>query len=488
MARFNEKKKSISIPNTTNLAGGQAFTVSPKLEMASILLTSFAKDQFYRSGDQTVARLAQLVNSEPEFASKAAVYARNVFGMRTITHIVAALIARDIKGERWTKDFISKVIRRPDDATEIMALYLNSFGKPIPNSLKKGIAMAMGKFDEYRLAKYRMANHNVKLVDLFNLVHPKPNAKNSEVYSKLIKDELRSFDTWEVDISEAGDDEEKKATAWTDLVESKKMGYFALLRNLRNISNQAPDALKVALERLVDPEEVKHSMVFPFQYLVAMDNLPEKNTAKIKAAISDAMEVSLSNVPDMPGNTLVAVDTSGSMQPSFWYNPFGSDKRGSTENTCPAAIASTFGAALFKSQEIGNVDAMEFSTKANYVNLNPRDSLATMAKALKGRGGQTHFNEIFRTANKPYDRIIILSDMQALSRNEGMTAFKNYKSKYEVNPTVYSVDLAGYGSIQFPEKKVCSLAGFSEKIFDIMALVENDRNALINTIEAVNIT
>jgi hypothetical protein len=48
---------------------------------------------------------------------------------------------------------------------------------------------------------------------------------------------------------------------------------------------------------------------------------------------------------------------------------------------------------------------------------------------------------------------------------------------------VYSFDLQGYGSLQFPEQNVFALAGFSDKVFDLMQLLETDRIALIREIE-----
>lgn len=51
---------------------------------------------------------------------------------------------------------------------------------------------------------------------------------------------------------------------------------------------------------------------------------------------------------------------------------------------------------------------------------------------------------------------------------------------------MYSIDLAGYGTLQVPEKDVYCLAGFSEKIFDLMMYLEEDKNALLNTIKAYN--
>ena len=52
---------------------------------------------------------------------------------------------------------------------------------------------------------------------------------------------------------------------------------------------------------------------------------------------------------------------------------------------------------------------------------------------------------------------------------------------------MYSIDLAGYGTMQLPEKDVFCLAGFSEKIFDLMKFFEEDKDALINAVKSVEL-
>jgi len=106
--RFNIlKKRGTAAANTVNLAGGEAFTETPKLELASIMLTAMLKDQFYRSADDTVKRLRELIAAQPDkrFVAKAAIYARREAGMRSVTHLTAAEIAKGVKGEAWTKSF-----------------------------------------------------------------------------------------------------------------------------------------------------------------------------------------------------------------------------------------------------------------------------------------------------------------------------------------------------------------------------------------------
>ena len=182
MALFNIKKNSNQ--HTVNRAGGQAFVQNPKMQLASILLTSFAQDQYYRSAKQTYDELIHLIaKAGPKFAAKAAVYARREFGMRSITHVLAAELAAYISGRSWAKDFYEQIVKRPDDMLEIVAYYYRHGGSPLPSAMKKGFAKAFDQFDGYQLAKYRGERREVKLVDLVNLVHPIPTKRNAQAYA-----------------------------------------------------------------------------------------------------------------------------------------------------------------------------------------------------------------------------------------------------------------------------------------------------------------
>ncbi|MFW6275316.1 MAG: hypothetical protein ACOC2M_01625, partial [bacterium] len=101
--------------------------------------------------------------------------------------------------------------------------------------------------------------------------------------------------------------------------------------------------------------------------------------------------------------------------------------------------------------------------------------------------GGTNFQDIFRVANKKYDRVVILSDMQGwIGYYSPVAEFNNWKRVTGANPFVYSFDLNSYGNMQFPEQNVFCLAGFSDKVFDIMKLLEQDKNALVNEIRKVS--
>lgn len=482
MSRFNtnlEKGKTL----TTNLAGGEAYKQTDELALVSILLTSFVNDQFYRNAKTSLDELKKLASKikDKEFVAKSAIFARDRFGMRSITHALAAELASEVSGNEWAKNFYDKVVVRVDDMTEILSYYLtyktNKDNPKFPNSLKRGFAKAFDKFDSYQLSKYSGSNKDVKLVDIVNIVHPIPCERNNEALKSLIKGELKNTETWEAKLSQVGQIAESeedlaqlKSDAWKDLLDSKRLGYFAALRNARNIINQAPDCVGKLCDLLTNEKMIKGSRVLPFRFSTAYEEISKLGSSKdvrdVLIAINKALDISVCNVPIFDGETLVVVDVSGSM------------KRFSN-------IASLFAAVLAKSN---NCDVMTFDGDARYVNYNPMDSVLTIRDSFKFTGGTTDFHKIFIRANKKYDNIIILSDMMGwVGYNSPTKEFNDYKNKFNVNPHVFSWDLQGYGTLQFPENQVYCLAGFSEKVFDIINLLKTDRNALINEIKSIEL-
>jgi 60 kDa SS-A/Ro ribonucleoprotein len=462
---------------TANAAGGDAHQQSPENALVSLLLTNFLKDQTYRSGGEALTALKELVaKNDPKFAAKAGLVARNAFGMRSVSHVLAGEIAHNVKGEVWSKSFYDNVVHRPDDITEIVAYYMQEYGKPLPNSLKQGLAKSFDKFDAYQLAKYRAKTNKISLVDVVNLVHPRPGERNGDALKALIADELRSENTWETRISAAGQDTAARRLVWKDLLETNKLGYFALLRNLRNIMIDAPDMVSLACQQLVDENRIKKSLVLPFRFTTALKEIrliPESR--EVILALSKAVDIAAKNCPELDGSTLIAVDTSGSMSGR------------------PSEIATLFAAMLYKKNN--RADLLLFDTQAHPITPNPDDSVMSIAQSMPFHGGGTDFNIIFDYAQKAYDRIIILSDMQAWS-NQGLygwgqgnglpkAAFDAYRERAGANPKIYSFDLQGYGTVEFPEKNVYCLAGFSDKIFDLIKIFESGKSMVdvINQVE-----
>jgi len=475
--KFNLLKSQRPRGLTTNLAGGEAFVETPKLELATLLLTSTLRDQYYRTADAAAQRVKDLISQtgDKKFVAKAAIYARKEAGLRSVTHLVASELARSVKGEKWTAKFYDRVVHRPDDALEILACYIATHGRPIPNALKKGLGAALARFDEYQLAKYRKTRAEIALVDAVNLVHP----PHTDALRKLVNGTLAPAETWETKLTQAGAAAENEAQldalkkdAWSQLLTSRKIGYFALLRNLRNILETAPELTDDAIALLTDTRLIKKSLVMPFRFTTALEALQSSglaNASRVLEALNDAVDQSLDNVPRFAGKTLVALDGSGSMMGR------------------PIKIGALFAATLAKAND---ADVMLFSDSANYVSLNRRDSTLSVATWLESKcaSAGTNFHAIFQQATRAYDRIIILSDMQGwIGHIAPTSSFDAWKKKYDATPRVFSFDLNGYGTLQFPQRDVYCLAGFSDKTLETLKQLDSDQAAFLRQIEAIEL-
>lgn len=483
--RFNRVVKE-PVTITINVAGGEAYKESTKLEFVSTLLTSFVADTFYRKAEKGIKNFEAVLLglNDWRFAAKAAIYARTKYGMRSITHIVAANIVKHTAGLPWVKNFISRVIHRPDDAIEILAYYQNKNGKnaPISNALKKGIASAFDKFDSYQIAKYKAETHALKLIDVVNLVHPKPTERNANALKALAENKLISTETWEAMLSAAGSDKDRKAAVWGKLIVERKLGYFALLRNLRNILEQAsPAVVALAAETLVDKNLISKSLVLPFRFLTAraeIEKLSENGVRKILGALATATELALDNVPVFEGKTAVIFDVSGSMTQHTIPN----------SSFSPARVGALFAAALYKRNP--NADLIVFDGTARFLTLNGEDSLSTLAQQLElmATGGNTNFHAPIKLLKVAYDRLIFISDMQGwVGFQTPVRDFREYERKFNIRPFVHSFNLMDYGTLMFPEDRICAIAGFSDEAFKVMGLIETDKNALVNEIEKISL-
>ena len=192
MSKYNRKKEEVK-PTVKNFMNEDAFLLKPKEELVSTVMTTFLQNSYYEREGEIVKRITDLVDKvDPLFAAKLAIYARNDGNLRSVTHLVSALLAKYVGGTDWGKRFYNRIVVRPDDMSEIVSAYANLNGmglndlKKIPNSIKKGFKEALERLDAYQIDKYKMQNREVSLIDLVRLFHPKATQKNAEAYKRLI--------------------------------------------------------------------------------------------------------------------------------------------------------------------------------------------------------------------------------------------------------------------------------------------------------------
>ena len=488
MSKFNFKNTN----KTVNRDSFPAYKMQDKEQLVTAVLTTmFGEPKFYGSTDNDIFVLATVIcGKDPAFVAKLACYARNVANMSSVSHVLACIIAHE--AHEYTRAVIRNIIVRPDDITEIMACYKQMYGKPFPNALKREIAKQIQRFDEYALAKYNSRGMSMKLRDVLRITHPTPKDEKTEaLFRKVLDDTLETPYTWETELSEKGNTKE----VWDELIASGKVGYMALLRNLRNIVRCGADIAPV-LKVLSDPERVKKSRQLPFRFFSAYRMLEQENlmTPEIHRALENALTVSVENLDTVPGRTLIAVDVSGSM---------GSCISRKSTVMC-SEIAGLLGAMSSRICEDAAVCYFDcpggwscLRGDKGYIveHYGKYDSILEICRKHIFSGGGTRMDlpmkfalEEDKSASiKPFDRVIYFSDNVCNSSSYGIKTVQSmvdkYRKKYNPDFWVHGVDLQGYGTQQFCGKNFNLIAGWSDKVLEFILLAEKGIGSLVQTIE-----
>ncbi len=477
MAKFNSPKATIK---TTNQDGYPAYSMTDKSKLVTQVLTSFFNEKkFYGdNSDDLLETLDRVIQKDPAFVSNLAVFARREFNMRSVAHVLTAHLAHAVEGKPYVKTTVKGVAVRGDDITEIMACYLNTYGRPIPNSLKKGISAVMQGMDEYALAKYKGDSKSLKMRDLVCLCHPKPiNHEQAELWKRCLEGKLETPITWETQLSANGNN----AETWEMLIDSKKVGYMAMLRNLRNLLKAQPANLDKALAYLSDPAAVRKSKQLPFRFLSAYRSISETGSrvsSKVLDTLEDAISVSVDNLPKIPGKTVIAIDTSGSMSSKISEN---SDIR-----CCEIAML----LGMIANQICEDAIVYTFDDVVRQLNVSHRDGLLSATTRYAAHGGGTNMNlpfEVMIRDRLKADRIIVLSDNMCNTGAHFSWRYQcdpvqviadRYRRETGNNLWVHAIDLQGYGTQQFHGSKTNIIAGWSEKIFEFILLAEQGEETL----------
>lgn len=499
MAKFNAVKQGIK---TTSYESGEAFLESVELGLISLLVTSMLTDKFYENEGKIKARVSnywdtlKTTKEGREFFMKAACYTRYKFNLRSISHLCASLVAISLvnnvipaEEKSFTKKFFTKIIIRPDDITEIISCYSSLKGAhtskngriQLPALVKKAFSKAMANYDNYLLAKYKQSKNEISMIDAIRMCHTKHTSTNGESINLLLKGELKNEKTWQALSSAAGKSGKTKQEVWEEFLNKEKVEYFSLLRNIRNILENSTSKMRVkAATLLADERHIKKSRLLPFRFLQAYNALEEMRNIEgcrtLQNAVNKAINLSVNNVPEFDGRTCIIVDISGSMLGNYW------DCYNRTFQNNPITIAALFASALYKKNT--EADMVLFNNYAEWYSPNANDNIITLSKdIIKKCGGGTNTHEAFDLISKrDYDRIILLSDHQGWGGDVSANKYWNMYKRTHANAKLFSFDLAGYGTITFPEQDVFCMAGYSDHVFEIMNKLDKDKKYFVKEV------
>jgi hypothetical protein len=386
--------KPVVIPEFTH-EGALAARMTPEQALRrSVMSCMLWENEFYEDGETIAERIGKLVKVvSPAKVAAIAIEARTKMNLRHVPLLIMAHLAGVTSGTSLVSETLPKVINRADELAEFLAIYAQVNGvsprdlKPkMSNQVRKGLAAAFLRFNEYSLAKYNREGA-ITLKDVLFLVHPKPQDEAQKaLWERLMADKLAVPDTWEVELSRGAD---KQAT-WTRLIREDKLGYMALLKNLRNMEKAGVDH-KLVSDAIVARRNGADK-VLPFRFVAAA-----RAAMSFEPALDEALLAAIDDLPHLDGNTVILVDVSGSMDAKL------SAKSDLTRKDAAAALAS-----MIPGQR------QVFSFANHVMQIPPRMGMAGIDAIQKSQSGGTYlFDAIVEINSKViYDRIIVITDEQ----------------------------------------------------------------------------
>jgi 60 kDa SS-A/Ro ribonucleoprotein len=385
--RLNEKNKKTR--ETTHEGARAVANLSDEQRLRrSVLSCMLWEDEFYEDGETISARITALAAKvDPKIVARLAVEARTEMNLRHAPLLLLTVLAKTGAGqEKLVANTVAEVVQRADELSELVAIYWRNGRRPLAAQLKKGLARAFEKFDAYELAKYDRPGP-VRLRDVLFLVHARPKAaEQAEIWKKLAEKELDSPDTWEVALSGGAD---KRAT-FERLLTEGKLGYLALLRNLRNMVEAGVDE---ALVKQAIRDRKGARRVLPFRFVAAARAAPVFDR-EIDAALKAVIEAQ----KRLAGRTIVLVDVSGSMDAPL------SSRSDLKRIDAAAALASVI-----------NGDVRVFTFSNDVVEAPARKGLAGIDAIVKSQvhGGTYLGKAVAHVNGLKHDRLIVITDEQS---------------------------------------------------------------------------
>lgn len=483
--------------------------------------------------DLRIVRFKHLVQTvaveDPAWLHDFLVWLRRHANIRTAAVVGAveaarAMVAAGIPGGR---QILADVLTRPDEPGEAVAYHLATYGRKMPMPVKKGIADAAARlYNERALLKWDTASHAVRFGDVLELTHPAAQHPGQDalfrhaidrrhgrdnlqqivgnrevgtslpiVYSNIL---LRSKVaehvswaqitpqnltdagmTWEDVLSLAGPDINKR-DLWRNLIPA--MGFMARLRNLRNFDQHSltDGDVSEVLVMLSDEDQVRASRQLPLRFLSAYRAVSHLRWAY---PLERALELSLANIPALPGNTLILVDTSYSMN----------ERLSERSDLMRWDAAAVFGLALARRCETAAVVSYSAShgwrtgggfaastTNWKQFPQTPGESLLKAVQRWKDGGyfigGGTETVGTIREAFNPavHHRVVLLTDEQAAASPYGTV-----DSVLPAKTPLYTINLAGYEAAGTPSNPYrITLGGLTDAMFGVMSAVESGRDGM----------
>ncbi len=493
-----------------NEAGGRAYQFGDKHALAQLAATGCLNSTFYASDEQQLDAIIKLCETvEPEFIARTALFAREKAYMRDMPALLCAVLS--VKSPGLMAEIFDRVIDSPKMLRNFVQIMRSGVvGRKSLGTLPKRMILQWLEARSDEQLFHGSVGNSPSLADVIKMVHPKPRDERRrallgyligrEINFDHLPEIVRQFEVFKGIVGKDGGSLETppdipfqmltalplSAGQWKTIARnaSWQMTRMNLNTFARHGVLEDGNIVQLIAERLRNPQLIEKAKVFPYQLMVAYLNAGADVPMVIREALQDAMEISISNVPQITDKVYVLPDISGSMR-----SPITGQRVGATSKVRCIDVAALIAAAMLRKNSTAEV--IPFESKVVQCQLNPRDSVMTNATKLASLpcGGTNcsaplqHLNE--RAAKG--DLVIYVSDNESWldsphygrfggqSATETMKQWSLFKAR---NPKARMIclDIQPYATTQAKEQSdITNIGGFSDQVFSLIADVANGR-------------
>ena len=537
---FGKESSFVSeLPDTTNDAGYKAYSMEEKEEYVKMLVANTIRNAYYTDRDELLERAQkkhkEMVEKDPEFMAKALVYARNKGYMRLqpIFGLTEFVENYPEKLKKW--DLFQQVCRIPSDIFEFMTIMKSKGHGTCGRAVKRQINNFLNeKLSEYWALKYNGRGRGFNLTDLIRISHPHPkNNYKDKLFNYLATDgdgdKWNEFDKNKSNITLKKIHYYEAAKQWSteyrkreennNLTESFKKDYedkileyvdkgqlprrtvtsiakmtpkmwetllydmpvFEMLRHLSTFEKnglfEKIEVINHIRNRLTDKKTIKNAKILPFRFAKAFDYV---NNYEIRDILREGVENSLVNIPELPGETAIFLDVSGSMGGGY---EFGVRARHEGET------ANLFAFALYKKSNCPIF--LKFNNSVQEVRPSRADSILTQAKELSPMGGTSAELPVrkIRQNNRLVDNIIMITDQQQQQGDSFYSELKRYRRTVNKDVKTFIVDVGTHSGNMTPpsDENTYYCFGWSSNILKYIPQQIRGFDGMIDEVENVSL-
>ena len=490
---FQSLKTRLTAADTHNEAGGIAYTLTPKQQLAQLAATGCLNSTYYADAQDQLEQVLELAEQlDAEFIAKTAVYARQKGFMKDMPALLLAVLAqKDVNMLARVFDQVAdngKMLRNFAQIIRSGAVGRKSFG----NRPKKLMQTWLLTATEKQLLNAAVGN-SPSLADVVKMVHPKPReAWRAAWFAWLIgkpydREALppitRAFEDYKQSRQGALPDVpfqmltalELNSGDWAQI--ARNGSWQQVRQNLNTFLRHDVFAksknIKMVAEKLRDKTAIRRARVLPYQLLTAYQATSEQMPSEIREALQDAMETAVQNVPAIRGKVVVCPDVSGSM-----HSPATGYRGSATSRTRCIDIAALVSAAMLRTNPKARVIPFEQITVN--VQLNPRDSIMTNAQKLANiGGGGTACSAPLALLNREkadVDLVVIVSDNESWADDsQRWGATTSLMKEWDIlkkrcpEAKLVCLDIQPYTAAQARNRQdILNIGGFSDQVFSLI--------------------